>query len=259
MAVALALPGCHRTHPTPPRGDIASQSRSRAVEYLASIYSSEHLFKDPYISCEYQGPACDPAFRELDHAVLVEFWLPESVRSDPRLAAVDRHSRLVLDRWLERWRNRSLDVIAIDLYALFPYYYPGESTAHMLDEVVRGMNADGDWERYDAHSIPYRKVTDELWTVLALVRNHVDGKIEIALERKRQEAERILHGDFAGWRTPQKFYGLSHIALLFFLTAESGYDIARYRPLLDDGRELAGGCPRRRGHRLVHGIGRGVA
>jgi hypothetical protein len=234
LAVALPPVACHRKSQAAPK-DALANARALALDYLASLYSPDHLFDDPYLTCEGQAKACSPAFRELDHAVLVEFWLPERVRDDPRLAQVDRHSRHVLDGWLDRWNDRPLDRSAIDLYALFPYYYPGESTRHMLSEVLRGMSDEGDWEPYTAHPLPYRKVTDELWTVLALVRNHVaDRTVQIALRRKREEAARILHGDFAGWSTTQKFYGLSHIALLFLITAEAGYDVAPYLPVLDE-------------------------
>jgi hypothetical protein len=234
LAIALPLLGCHRTSHSGAPGDALTQARARAVDYLTSIYSPEHLFDDPYLTCKDQSDVCDPAFRELDHAVLVEFWLPDALRADPRLAKIDQRSRRVLDGWLERWRDRPLDLTAVDLYALFPYYYPGESTHHMLDEVARGMSDEGDWEPYTAHALPYRKVTDELWTVLALVRNHVADKTQIALDRKREEAQRILHGSFAAWRPTAKFYALSHIALLFLLTSQAGYDVAPFRPLLDE-------------------------
>jgi hypothetical protein len=235
LALFLALTlGCHQSHASATSTDPLARARSRAVDYLTGIYSPDHLFEDPYLTCEGQGAMCDPAFRELDHAVLVEFWLPETLRADPRLVKIDQHARRVLDRWRARWQDAPLDLSAIDLYALFPYYYPGESTRHMLAEVVRGMSDDGDWESYAAHAVAYRKVTDELWTVLALVRNHVDDKVRVALERKRQEAQRILHGDFASWKAWQKFYALSHVALLFLISAQAGYDTAGARPLLDE-------------------------
>ncbi len=234
LAIVLPLVGCYRAqrHVEPP--DPMARAREIAVDYLASLYSPDHLFADPYVTCEDEGPPCDPAFRELDHAVLVEFWLPERLRGDPRLSKIVEHSRRLLDRWLARWRDRPLDLTAVDLYALFPYYYPGEPTRHMLGEVVRGMSDDGDWEAYDAHALAYRKVTDELWTVLALVRNHVDAKVKVAIARKRQEAARILDGDFRRWPMAQKFYGLSHVALLFLITAQAGYDVSDSLPLLDE-------------------------
>ncbi len=240
-SIALALAagccfagaGCRRSPPAPV--DELARALSAAVDYLARLYDRDHLFADPYITCQDQVESCDPAFRELDHAVLVEFWVPDAVRADPRLGEIDRHARRVLDRWLAHWRDRPFDLTAIDLYALFPYYYPGEPTRHMLDEVVRGMNADGDWEPYAAHGPPHRKVTDELWTILALVRNHVaDEKVQVALGRKADEAVRILRGDFAAWRPAHKLYGLSHIALALLFAAQAGYDVARYRPIADE-------------------------
>jgi hypothetical protein len=207
----------------------------RGVAFLAGLYAPATLFDDPYISgCSAPKSGCTEAYRELDHAVLILHWLPASLTADPRLARVTHHARHVEEQWFEHWRAAPLDREALDLYALFPYYFAGDHTDAMVGELVKGLNPAGDWEAYDLHGAPYRKITDELWPVVAIARNHVDDAVLArALDRKRDEAVRVLRGDWKTWPSTERFYTLSHIYLAFTWSERAGTDIARYWPLLE--------------------------
>jgi len=207
----------------------------RAIGFLAAEYSPTTLFADPYITnCSAPKSGCTTEYRELDHAILALYWVPASVTQDPRLATVTRHARRVFAHWLEQWRNAPLDREALDLYALFPYYVHDASTTHMVDELVKGLDTLGDWEPYDAHGNAYRKMTDELWPIIALARNHVDDDVLArALDRKQQEAKRVLTGDWKAWPSTERFYVLTHIYLAFLWTERAGHDIGPYWPLLE--------------------------
>lgn len=208
----------------------------RGVGYLAGLYSPTTLFADPYISgCDAPKSGCTEAYRELDHAVLILHWLPERLVADPRLARITHHAQHVMTHWFEHWRAAPLDRDALDLYALFPYYDAGDRTQAMVGELVKGVTPAGDWETYELHGAPYRKITDELWPTVALARNHAeDAVLARVLDRKREEAVRVLRGDWKTWPSTERFYTLSHIYLAFLWSERAGTDITRYWPLLED-------------------------
>ena len=208
----------------------------RGIAYLAGLYSPATLFDDPYIAgCTAPKSGCTEAYRELDHAVLILYWLPASISADPRLARVTHHAQHVVTQWLEHWRAAPLDREALDLYALFPYYFAGDHTDAMVAELVKGLDKSGDWEAYDTHGAAYRKITDELWPVVAIARNHVDdATLARALDRKQDEATRVLHGDWKTWPSTERFYTLSHIYLAFLWSERAGTDITRYWPMLEE-------------------------
>lgn len=224
----------HADRSGPPPLDLAAL-RSRAFARLASQSTDAELFDDPYIRCVGSGSVCDPAYRALDYAVLVLMWLPESEEARRLLGPAKARSERIMEQWLTKWKDTKFEVSAIDLYALFPYYYPGPKTAHMLNEVVAAMNADGDWEPYTFHDHPYRKVTDELWTIAAIAANHVPKEtMRVALDRKRAEGIRILSGDWKDWKSVYKYYALSHIYYAFLWTEQNDYDVSAYWPFLLD-------------------------
>jgi hypothetical protein len=262
IVVACAAFGCGRSTTTPPPSTEAVRDAAAAtapvigpplrvrkdnvawdpattfdhgIAFLASDYSPTSLFDDPYITnCSAPKSGCTTEYRELDHAILELYWVPTSVSQDPKLVNVSRHARRVFAHWFEQWRNAPLDREALDLYALFPYYLHDASTAHMVDELVKGLDTHGDWEAYDAHGDAYRKMTDELWPIIALARNHVaDDVLARALDRKQQEAQRVLTGDWKTWPSTERFYVLTHIYLAFLWTERAGHDIGPYWPLLE--------------------------
>jgi hypothetical protein len=184
-------------------------------------------------------------------AIVLKFFLPEHLKGDPLLAQIMSDSENLIVSTLENWKNTPLVGLPmssnppIDLYAVFPYYYP-ENTRFMLEQLLANLKPDGSWESYDAYpeNWKWRKVTDESWPICALARNHVEWKIlKPTLDRKRAEGEMVLNGEWPDQHKTADYYIMLAIYHVLLWVGEEGYDVSEYENLLTQVEEWLAGQP----------------
>jgi hypothetical protein len=198
-----------------------------ALNFLNKSYFSETFFSDEYLNCQGAVIGCNMEFRKIDVAVDI-MYLPEQIRSDPRIFAISTKADEYLKAKIRAWTSEEFTNKPIDLWCAMIVLYP-EHTAHMQKQVVANLQ-NGVWFNFTDY--PYgewRKITDESWCVRALVLAAPE-QVYTAFNKKLEETVQLLQTI----TVPRgKFHAVSHVLLTARYLQDHGYDLVQYRQWRD--------------------------